>query len=52
MKRLFEVDGEFFDCKKDAKDHRGEKIGENKDGSPVYKHEIHRGPDHWLGPSR
>jgi len=53
MKRLFEVDGKFFDKKKDAKEARGERLNKDEQNqAPLYKHEIHRGPDHWLGASR
>lgn len=45
MKRLFEVNKEFFATKAAAKEARGEKI--NKEGPPVYAHVIKRGPDHW-----
>lgn len=55
MKRLFEVNGAFFDNKKDAKEARGDLVSlGNDNGSivPQYKHVIHRGPDHYLGSSK
>jgi hypothetical protein len=48
MKRLFEVNGVFFSNKKDAKEARGERLNKDESGAvPLYKHEIHQGPDHW-----
>ncbi len=57
MKRLFEVNGEFFADKKAAKVARGEPVEKakpaepgvigSKNQPPVYKHEIKYGPDHW-----
>jgi hypothetical protein len=48
MKRLFEVNGQFFSNKKEAKEARGERLNKDEqDRAPSYKHEIHRGPDHW-----
>lgn len=47
MKRLFKVNGEFFATKAAAKAARGEPVGENQDGSPVYRHTVETGPDHW-----
>ena len=52
MKRLFEVNGAFFDNKKDAKEARGERVNKDEQAAPLYKHEIHRGPDHYLGSSK
>lgn len=55
MKRLFEVNGEFFDNKMDAKTARGEpttpETVEKVNGRDVfrparYKYEVKRGPDH------
>ena len=50
MKRLFEVNGQFFSNKKDAKEARGERLNKDEDTAkeaPLYKHEISKGPDHW-----
>lgn len=57
MKRLFEVNGEFFADKKAAKAARGEPVEKakpaepgvigSKNQPPKYKHEIGYGPDHW-----
>lgn len=56
MKRLFSVNGEFFDTKKAAKAARGEPIkparteevnGRKVALPPEYKFEIQYGPDHW-----
>lgn len=41
MKRLFKVDGEFFDNKVKAKAARGK-----PDADGNFKHKISRGPDH------
>jgi hypothetical protein len=55
MKRLFEVNGEFFGTKMEAKAARGEPTKpayvEKVNGRDVhypasYKHQIHKGPDH------
>lgn len=48
MKRLFEVNGTFFDKKSDAKNVRGAPT-KPADGKkpPVYAHPIKKGPDHW-----
>lgn len=46
MKRLFEVNGQFFDQKSDAKAARGDKIP-NKEGNGFhYAHPVSKGPDH------
>lgn len=46
MKRLFEVNGTFFDSKVEAKAARGDKIS-NKDGEGFhYAHSVSKGPDH------
>ena len=46
MKRIFEVNGEFFDNKMAAKAARGDKIP-NKDGDGFhYAHTVSKGPDH------
>jgi hypothetical protein len=46
MKRLFEVNGSFFESKSEAKVARGSKIA-NKDGEGFhYAHPISKGPDH------
>ena len=46
MKRIFEVNGQFFDQKVAAKAARGDKIA-NKDGSGFhYAHSVSKGPDH------
>jgi hypothetical protein len=46
MKRIFEVNGSFFDNKADAKVARGDKIA-NKDGEGFhYAHPVSKGPDH------
>ena len=57
MKRLFEVNGEFFGTKTEAKVARGEPMKKAvpadpnvfgaKGEPPQYKFEIRRGPDHW-----
>lgn len=57
MKRLFEVNGEFFASKKEAKVARGEPVVKAKAAEPgvigsknepaQYKFEIKLGPDHW-----
>jgi hypothetical protein len=41
MKRLFEVNGQFFESKKEAKANRGPK---NEAGN--YTHPVRKGPDH------
>jgi hypothetical protein len=56
MKRLYEVNGEFFDLKDKAKVARGPKIKEgtkadpnvfgSKSMPPTYKFQVKRGPDH------
>lgn len=48
MKRIFEVNGKFFNSKKDAKVERGERVdGGGKDVAPTYASTISNGPDHW-----
>lgn len=56
MKRLFEVNGEYFDLKDKAKVARGPKIKEgtkadpavfdSKSTPPTYKYQVKLGPDH------
>ena len=46
MKRLFEVNGFFFDNKPDAKVARGDKIPNAEGGGFHYSHPISKGPDH------
>lgn len=56
MKRLFEVNGEYFDQKEDAKKARGERTFEgtkadpnvfgSKNEPPRYKYQVKKGPDH------
>ena len=48
MKRIFEVNGEFFATKKEAKVARGEKIV-REDKTFYYKYTVKRGPDHFRG---
>lgn len=48
MKRLFEVNGEYFATKQEAKVARGEKIT-RENGSFYYKYVVKRGPDHFRG---
>ena len=46
MKRLFEVNGAFFESKSEAKVARGDKIP-NKEGEGFhYAHPVSKGPDH------
>jgi len=46
MKRLFEVNGQYFGDKSAAKAARGDRIP-NKDGSGFhYAHTVSKGPDH------
>ena len=48
MKRIFEVAGEFFASKTDAKAARGPATQPAVDKTPAqYAHQIHKGPDHW-----
>jgi hypothetical protein len=47
MKRLFEVNGQFFDKKQDAKEARGERRNKDEQAAPLYMYVIHKGPDHW-----
>jgi hypothetical protein len=46
MKRLFEVNGEFFDNKQSAKAARGDKIPDKEGDGFHYAHSISKGPDH------
>lgn len=49
MKRLFEVNGEYFADKKAAKAARGEPTKQAEGKQPAeYKFAIRPGPDHWL----
>jgi hypothetical protein len=57
MKRLFEVNGEFFASKSDAKKARGDATNPAIPADPTvygsktiparFKHQVSRGPDHW-----
>lgn len=57
MNRIFEVNGEYFTNKTDARVARGELVkpvrtealpgGRDVVLPAVYKFEIHKGPDHW-----
>lgn len=48
MKRLFEVNGEYFASKVEAKAARGEPTVKAEGKKPAqYKFEIRLGPDHW-----
>lgn len=48
MKRLFEVNGEHFATKQEAKAARGEPTKKAEGKEPAqYKFEIRLGPDHW-----
>lgn len=46
MKRLFEVNGEFFDSKVAAKASRGDKIADKEGSGFHYAHIVKKGPDH------
>ena len=46
MKRLFEVNGQFFDQKSEAKVARGDKIPNKEGGGFHYAHSVSKGPDH------
>lgn len=47
MKRIFEVNGEYFANKTDAKTARGAPVKPADGKTPAqYKSEIHKGPDH------
>ena len=46
MKRLFEVNGQYFANKSEAKVARGDKIPHKEGGGFYYAHTISKGPDH------
>ena len=46
MKRLFEVNGQFFDSKVAAKAARGDKIADKEGSGFHYAHVVSKGPDH------
>ncbi len=46
MKRLFEVNGQFFENKQDAKKARGDKIPDKEGDGFHYAHTVAKGPDH------
>lgn len=48
MKRIFEVNGQFFETKGEAKTARGERLdGGSKGDAPTYANTVSYGPDHW-----
>ena len=46
MKRLFEVNGEYFASKMEAKVARGDKIADKEGSGFHYAHPVSKGPDH------
>jgi hypothetical protein len=46
MKRLFEVNGQYFESKSEAKVARGDKIPNKEGGGFHYTHAVSKGPDH------
>lgn len=47
MKRLFEVNGQYFEKKDDARAERGPLIKGKDDQPDHYRWPISKGPDHW-----
>ncbi len=46
MKRIFEVNGQYFATKPEAKAARGDKIPNKEGGGFHYAHTVSKGPDH------
>ena len=46
MKRIFEVNGSYFETKMEAKKARGEKLADKEGSGFHYAHVVSKGPDH------